>query len=38
MYSLDSVGVRSRCLDLMPGTVCLLSWVASLLPPPSSIT
>ena len=25
VYSLDSVGVRSRCLDLMPGTVCLVS-------------
>ena len=22
VYSLDSVGVRSRCLDMMPGTVC----------------
>ena len=25
VYSLDSVGVHSRCLDLMPGTVCLIS-------------
>ena len=24
-YSLDSVSVRSRCLDLMPGTVCLVN-------------
>ena len=24
VYSLDSVGVHSRCLDLMPGTVCLV--------------
>jgi len=25
VFSLDSVGVRSRCLDLMPGTVRLVS-------------
>ena len=25
VYSLDSVSVRSRCLDLMPGTVCLVN-------------
>ena len=38
VYSLDSVGVRSRCLDLMPGTVFLVSWETSLFPPPSSVT